>query len=111
MRCAVKMFQQLEAPVLGLIENMSYIPLPDGTIMDLFGQGGTEKCAQSLGLPYLGAVPMFTELRQNSDAGTPERNYEGTPALRTALETIVTNLVDQVTKRSLSDVVPQLTIR
>jgi ATP-binding protein involved in chromosome partitioning len=107
---AAKMFQQLEAPILGMVENMSYIPLPDGSEMDLFGRGGTEKCAQSLGLPFLGAVPMYTELRQNSDAGTPEKNFEGTPALRIALETVVTNLVAQVNKRSESDVVPQLTI-
>jgi ATP-binding protein involved in chromosome partitioning len=107
---AVKMFQQLEAPVLGLIENMSYIPLPDGTVMDLFGRGGTEKCAQSLGLPFLGGIPMFTELRQNSDAGTPEKNFEGTPALREALEAVVRNLIAQVTARTLSDVVPTLTV-
>ena len=107
---AAKMFQQLEAPILGMIENMSYIPLPDGGSMDLFGRGGTEKCAQSLGLPFLGAIPMYTELRQNSDAGTPEKNFEGTPALREALETVVTNLMAQITKRNASDVVPTLTI-
>src|ERR1700684_1365139 len=37
---AAKMFQQLEAPILGMVENMSYIPLPDGSAMDLFGRGG-----------------------------------------------------------------------
>jgi ATP-binding protein involved in chromosome partitioning len=108
---AVKMFQQLEAPILGLVENMSYIPLPDGTIMDLFGRGGTEKCAQSLGLPFLGAVPMFTELRQNSDSGEPDKNFEGTAALRESLERVVTNLIAQVTQRSLSDVAPTLSVR
>jgi ATP-binding protein involved in chromosome partitioning len=107
---AAKMFQQLEAPILGMIENMSYIPLPDGSSMDLFGRGGTEKCAHSLSMPFLGAIPMYTELRQNSDAGTPEKNFEGTPALREALETVVTNLMAQVTKRNSSDVVPTLTV-
>jgi ATP-binding protein involved in chromosome partitioning len=107
---AAKMFQQLEGPILGMIENMSYIPLPDGTSMDLFGRGGAEKCAQSLGLPFLGAVPMYTELRANSDAGTPEKNFEGTPLLRESLENVVTNLVSQVMKREASDVVPMLTI-
>jgi ATP-binding protein involved in chromosome partitioning len=107
---AARMFQQLEAPILGMVENMSYIPLPDGTIMDLFGRGGTEKCAQSLGLPYLGAVPMYTELRQNCDAGTPEKNFEASPGLKSALETVVTNLMNEVTKRTLSDVVPQLNV-
>jgi ATP-binding protein involved in chromosome partitioning len=107
---AAKMFQQLESPILGMVENMSYIPLPDGSSMDLFGRGGTEKCAQSLGLPFLGAVPMYTELRQNSDAGTPEKNFQGTPALREALELVVNNLVAQVMQRSLGDGGPTLTV-
>jgi len=108
---AAAMFKQLEAPVLGMVENMSYIPLPDGSSMDLFGRGGTETCAKKLGLPFLGAVPMFTELRQNSDAGTPEKNFEGNVQLRESLETVVRNLVAEVAQRTASDVVPTLTVR
>ena len=107
---AARMFQQLEAPILGMVENMSYIPLPDGTMMDLFGRGGTEQCAQSLGLPFLGAVPMYTELRQNSDAGMPEKNFTGTAGLREALEWVVRNLVAQVEQRSLNRAGPTLTV-
>jgi ATP-binding protein involved in chromosome partitioning len=107
---AVKMFEHLETPILGLVENMSYIPLPDGTVLDLFGRGGTEKCAQQLGLPYLGAVPMYTELRVNSDAGTPINNFESSPGLKSALELIVDNLMAQVAKRSTGDVKPVLNI-
>ena len=107
---AAAMFRQLEAPVLGMIENMSYIPLADGTEMDLFGRGGTQKCAGNLGLPFLGALPMFTELRQNSDAGTPEKNFEGSHKLRVSLEAIVQSLMDQVAQRTATDVVPTLTV-
>jgi ATP-binding protein involved in chromosome partitioning len=107
---AVRMFQQLEAPILGLVENMSYVPLPDGSTLDLFGRGGTERVAQEMGLPFLGAIPMFTELRQNSDAGTPLKNYDGDPALRAALEQVVTNLVAEVVKRQSLGDGPQLTI-
>jgi ATP-binding protein involved in chromosome partitioning len=106
---AVKMFEQLQTPVLGLVENMSYVPMPDGTELDLFGRGGTEKAAQSLGLPFLGAVPMYPELRKNSDAGTPGKNFEGNPGLRIALEGVVTNLQNEVARRS-TDAVPTLTI-
>jgi len=60
---AVRMFQQLGAPILGLVENMSYFIDERGAEHDIFGRGGTERAAQRLGLPYLGAVPMFTELR------------------------------------------------
>ena len=107
---AIRMFQQLEAPILGLVENMSYVPLPGGGTLDLFGRGGTERVARQMGLPFLGAVPMFPELRQNSDAGTPLKNYDGDPALRTALEHVVTNLVAEVVRRQTMGDGPQLTI-
>src|SRR5437763_7664065 len=63
---AVKMFQQLGAPILGLVENMSYFIAEDGSEHDIFGRGGTQKAARELQLPYLGALPMFTEVRVNS---------------------------------------------
>src|SRR5881227_3286383 len=74
---AVRMFQQLGAPILGMIENMSYFVAPDGSEHDIFGRGGTEQAAQRLGLSYLGAIPLFPELRVNSDAGNPTANFEG----------------------------------
>ena len=107
---ALGMFTQLGAPVLGLVENMSYIPLPNGEMLDMFGRGGTEKVAQSMNLPYLGAVPMYRELRQNSDAGTPIKNFEGTPGLRESLEAVVHNVVGELTKRTASADAPTLTV-
>jgi len=88
---AVKMFQQLGAPVLGMIENMSG---------DVFGRGGTETAAADLGLSFLGRIDLYPQLRINSDAGTPHANFEGAPALKAALETIVTNLVKAVQQRN-----------
>src|SRR3954447_9636357 len=99
---AVRMFQQLGAPILGMVENMSYFVGPDGTEHDIFGRGGTERAAQRLGLLYLGAIPMFTELRVNSDAGTPNRNFEGNPRLRQSLEAVVGHLAGEVSKRNVS---------
>jgi ATP-binding protein involved in chromosome partitioning len=107
---AVRMFQQLGAPILGVVENMSYFVGPDGTEHDVFGRGGTEKAAQRLGLPYLGAIPLFTELRVNSDAGNPTANFEGNPKLREALEAIVRNLAGQVSLRNFAPRGPELTI-
>jgi ATP-binding protein involved in chromosome partitioning len=107
---ALRMFQQLGSPILGLVENMSYIPLPNGEVLDMFGRGGAEKAAQKLGVPYLGAIPMFTELRQNSDAGTPIRNFETNPQLRDALEAVTANLAGEVSKRNLSAAGPTLTV-
>ncbi|MBV8781180.1 MAG: Mrp/NBP35 family ATP-binding protein [Phycisphaerae bacterium] len=96
---AVRMFQQLGAPILGVVENMSYMPLPDGSSIDLYGRGGTEKMAEQMDLPFLGAVPMVRELRINSDQGKPHANFEE-PLLHDALNTIVANLVAQVGKRN-----------
>jgi ATP-binding protein involved in chromosome partitioning len=108
---AVRMFQQLGAPVLGIVENMSYFVDPNsGTEIDIFGRGGAERAAQELKLPFLGAIPMFTELRVNSDAGNPQRNFEGSPKLREALERVVQNLAGQVSLRNLQGKMPELNI-
>ena len=107
---AVRMFQQLGAPILGLVENMSYFVAPDGVEHDVFGRGGTERAAQRLNLPYLGAIPMFTEVRVNSDAGTPHRNFEGNPRLRESLERVVGQLAGEVSKRNFAGAGPELTI-
>jgi ATP-binding protein involved in chromosome partitioning len=107
---AVKMFQQLGAPILGIVENMSYMPMPDGSVVDLFGRGGAEKTAQDLHLPFLGALPLYTELRVNSDAGNPTKNFSGNPKLAEALDTIVQNLIRQIHVRETSSPTPELNI-
>src|SRR5205814_7651293 len=76
---AVRMFQQLGAPILGMVENMSYFVDEAGRESDIFGRGGAERAAQNLALPFLGAIPMFTELRINSDAGNPTANFQAPP--------------------------------
>ncbi len=107
---AVKMFQQLGAPILGIVENMSYFIANDGQISDIFGRGGAQKAAQELSLPFLGEVPMFTELRVNSDTGNPTKNFEGSPKLREAFEILTTHLAGEVSKRNLNSAGPQLNI-
>jgi ATP-binding protein involved in chromosome partitioning len=107
---AVRMFQQLGAPILGIVENMSYMPMPDGTIVDLFGRGGAEKAAQNLNIPFLGALPLYPELRQNSDAGEPVLNFTTNPKLADALISIVEHLIKQVALRNQQAPAPQLNI-
>jgi len=67
----LKMFEQLQVPVLGVVENMSYLPMPDGTAMDLFGRGGGRKLAEQAGLPFLGEVPIDPKVRVGGDSGVP----------------------------------------
>jgi len=69
---AVAMFKKLNAPMLGVIENMSYYVCPHCHQRDeIFGNGGARATAQRLGLPFLGEIPLATPIRQTADAGKP----------------------------------------
>ncbi|MDZ4831732.1 MAG: Mrp/NBP35 family ATP-binding protein [Phycisphaerae bacterium] len=94
-RRAVRMFQQLGIDVLGIVENMSYFLGDDGKEYDLFGRGGAEILAQTMGLPYLGAIPIHTELRIHCDAGTPLANWD-VPGLGATLDRFVKTVASQV---------------
>ena len=68
----IRMFENVDVPVLGVVENMRGFACPDcGTTHDIFGSGGGEKLAASLGLPFLGSVPLGLAVRQEGDRGTP----------------------------------------
>jgi ATP-binding protein involved in chromosome partitioning len=67
-----EMFSQLDVPVLGLIENMSYYVCPHcGEIEAIFGQGGGERLSQRLGAPLLAQIPLDPAVRAGGDAGKP----------------------------------------
>ncbi|MEJ2264575.1 MAG: Mrp/NBP35 family ATP-binding protein [Anaerolineales bacterium] len=70
-RRGLEMFRQLNVPVFGVVENMSYLELPDGTRMDVFGTGGGERLARESGVPFIGAVPMDPAVREGGDKGEP----------------------------------------
>jgi ATP-binding protein involved in chromosome partitioning len=67
----LQMFRTLEVPILGVIENMSYLDLPDGTRMDIFGTGGGEQLAKSTGTTFLGKIPIDPTVREGGDTGKP----------------------------------------
>ncbi|WP_298471588.1 Mrp/NBP35 family ATP-binding protein [uncultured Erythrobacter sp.] len=69
---AGQLFEQGDIPIIGLVENMSGYACPHcGETSDPFGQGGVEKFADTLEIPFLGRIPLSLEIRQKSDAGTP----------------------------------------
>jgi len=71
-RKAVQMFRQLNIPILGAVENMSYFACPHcGERTDIFGQGGGQRMAQEMGIPFLGEVPIDTRVRSGGDEGQP----------------------------------------
>jgi ATP-binding protein involved in chromosome partitioning len=71
-RRGVAMFNRVNVPVLGVVENMSYFLCPScGTRSDIFSHGGAHKEADRLGVPFLGEVPLHMTIREKSDAGLP----------------------------------------
>jgi ATP-binding protein involved in chromosome partitioning len=70
-RRGLEMFRQMEIPIVGVVENMSYLELPDGQKMDVFGSGGGEKMAQAAAVKFLGMVPMDPAVRKGGDNGKP----------------------------------------
>jgi ATP-binding protein involved in chromosome partitioning len=71
-RRAVKMFETVNVPVLGVIENMSYFIAPDtGNRYEIFGRGGGMKLCDEYGLNFLGEVPLGMEVREGGDKGIP----------------------------------------
>jgi ATP-binding protein involved in chromosome partitioning len=71
-RRGISMFNRVNVPVLGIVENMSYFLCPEcGTRSDIFGHGGARREAQRLGVPFLGEVPLHMDIREKSDAGLP----------------------------------------
>jgi ATP-binding protein involved in chromosome partitioning len=70
-RKGIAMFQKVNVPILGIIENMSFFTAPSGERIEIFGHGGGKAEAERQGLPYLGEVPIFTEIRVGGDKGVP----------------------------------------
>ncbi|MBI4357886.1 MAG: iron-sulfur cluster carrier protein ApbC [Candidatus Omnitrophica bacterium] len=71
-RKGLQMFQKVNVPVLGLIENMSYFKCPDcGHVAHIFSGGGGEKMSEELGVPLLGQIPIDSAVVETGDQGTP----------------------------------------
>jgi len=71
-RRALRMFETVAIPILGIIENMSYFIAPDtGTRYNIFGEGGGAKLAEMYHVPLLGTVPLGLEVRAGGDTGVP----------------------------------------
>ena len=69
---AVGMFEKLNVPVFGIVENMSYFVCPCcGERTEIFGHGGAQLAAEEIGLDFLGEVPLEPKVRSGGDEGTP----------------------------------------
>ncbi len=93
---AIAMFQKLNVPILGLVENMSYYLCPQcGHRDEIFGSGGARQAAGKLGHPFLGEVPIDVNIRVKSDSGQPVALDEAT-AYGKAFHDIARALTEQV---------------
>jgi ATP-binding protein involved in chromosome partitioning len=71
-RKAVLMFRQVKVELLGMIENMSYLIVPEtGQRLDIFGEGGGKRTAEAMHVPFLGSLPLDARVRSGGDTGRP----------------------------------------
>jgi ATP-binding protein involved in chromosome partitioning len=96
-RRAVRMYQKLNVPTLGLIENMSHFVCPNCRHeSDIFGKGGGEMLAQELSVPFLGRIPIYEPIRVGGDTGVPiaigEPDSPAAAAFRSAAERLAAQL-------------------
>jgi ATP-binding protein involved in chromosome partitioning len=71
-RRAVRMYEKLNIPTIGMVENMSYYSCTNcHHEADIFGHGGGEVLASAMGVPFLGRLPIYQPIREGSDAGVP----------------------------------------
>jgi ATP-binding protein involved in chromosome partitioning len=96
-RRAVRMFQKLNVPTLGLIENMSHFVCPScAHESDIFGKGGGESLAAELRVPFLGRIPIYEPIRRGGDTGVPIVVGEPASAAAQALQAAAERLAAQV---------------
>jgi len=70
-RKGIAMFEKVNVPILGIIENMSYFTTPNGERVEIFGHGGGRAEAERQNTEFLGEVPIYTEIRIGGDQGQP----------------------------------------
>ena len=98
----LNMFRTLEVPILGIIENMSYLELPDGTRMDIFGTGGGERLAQATQANFLGQIPMDQNVRIGGDNWRPIVVTHPDSPVAAALTDIARKIAAQISVAALS---------
>ena len=96
---AAAMFRQLNVPVLGLIENMSYYECESGRRHHPFSTGGAKTASAELGIPFLGALPLDDAIREGADAGKPAAAVAGSPQ-QAAFRDLSRQLAAQISVRA-----------
>ncbi|MBM4118320.1 Mrp/NBP35 family ATP-binding protein, partial [bacterium] len=98
---AITLFEMLKTPVLGIVENMSFYTCPHcGERDDIFGNGGTKRAAEAMGLAFLGELPLATSIRERGDRGLPSALDGESPQGR-AFRAVAEQVAAQISIRTL----------
>lgn len=100
----VAMFEQLNVPVLGVIENMSYFVAPDtGKRYDIFGHGGGAEMARNVKVEFLGEIPLESAVREGGDEGSPIVVRDPASPAAQSLRAIAQQVAAAVSVRNLTN--------
>ena len=106
-RRALRMYQKLNVPTLGLIENMSHFVCPGCSLeSDIFGKGGGEALARDLSVPFLGRIPIYEPIRVGGDTGVPIMIGEPQSAAARAFRSSAEQLAAQISIASYKRPIP-----
>jgi len=101
---AIAMFDQLNTPVVGIVENMSYYICGHcGQREEIFGTGGAREVSERRGIPFLGEIPLATEIRRQSDEGVPIVLSNPESEQARAFVAVAENLAAQISIRNMSE--------
>ena len=101
---AASMFGKLGVPILGIIENMAFLELPDGSRMTIFGEGGGKALAERSGVPFLGSIPFDQRIVQNGDSGLLIVESHAESPSAQAIRSISSKLAAELSKQAYARV-------
>jgi ATP-binding protein involved in chromosome partitioning len=103
-RKGMMMFQKVNVPLLGIIENMSYFVCGHcGTRSEIFSHGGGKRAAEKLGIPFLGAIPIDPAIRAGGDSGTPIVVADPASSQAIAFQAIAAKLAERIRTNESGD--------
>jgi len=103
----INMFKQLDVPILGIIENMSYYPNPaTGEKIYIFGRGGGQRAATRYGVPLLGEIPLDPEMSESGDMGVPLVIKNAASPLSVAFRDVARQMAARLSVESYNNAIP-----
>ena len=99
------MFEKLNVPIFGIVENMSYFITPDtGQRVEIFGHGGARAAADEQGIDFLGEIPLATEVRVASDEGKPIVEFDQESPVSQAIAQIAKKVAAKLSVLTLIEI-------